>query len=222
MKIIPLLLFAIGTSISGQNVSFDQSDRSIMIRNGVFSESEKDSKILGSQFFTESYIDAEIVNANANVKAKYNAFKDEVEVLKDEKGFIISKIPEYKVVKFLPTNEYLELVKYYDEKGNETEGYLFQVAKKGDVVLYKKEKITLEKGRAATSSYDSDVPSKYKRQSPKYFITDEGGKILQFPDNKKRVIDLFPSKKSQIEEYIKAKKPNFSQEADVINFLKAI
>lgn len=222
MKIIPILLFAVGTSIYGQNVSFDQSDRSIMIRNGVFADSEKDSKIIGSQFLTESYIDAEIINAKANVKAKYNAFKDEVEVLKEEKGFIISKIPEYKIVKFLPTNEYLELIRYFDEKENEIEGYLFQVAKKGDVVLYKREKITLEKGRTATSSYDSDVPSKYKKQPTKYFITSENGKVVQFPDNKKKVIELFPSKKSQIENYIKTKKPNFAREFDVINFLKTI
>ncbi|MBW7675634.1 hypothetical protein [Chryseobacterium chendengshani] len=222
MKILPIVLLVASAAVYAQNVNFDQSDKSILIRNGAFSDSGKDPKILGTPFLTESYIDAEIVNVKISVKAKYNAFKDEIEVLKEDKGFIISKIPEYKTVRFIQSNEFLEFVSYYDEKGDQKQGYLFQIFKKGNLTLYRQEKIILEPGRAATSSYDSDVPSRYKIQTPKYFITNDNGKIVQFPTNKKKVLEMFPSKKVQIEEYIKLKKPNFSKIDAIISFFENI
>lgn len=223
MKIVTVLLLIVGSSVFAQSLSLDNLDRSTMIRNGVFSDSRANSEIQGSPFINDFYIDAEIINSNnAPVKAKYNAYKDEVEVLKDEKGFIISKIPDYNLIVFTPTKEVLALVRYNDEKGNLIDGYLYKIQINNSMNLFKREKIILEKAKVATSSYDSDSPAKFKKLPAKFFLEIEKDKIVPFPDSKKKIADLFPSKKNIVEDYFKKNKFNFNNQQDIIKFIEAL
>ena len=95
---------------------------------------------------------------------------------------------------------------------------MFLLATKGNLTLYKKETIILTKEKEAKNAYQESVPSKYQPQKAEFYIGLENGEVVEFPKNKKKLAELVPEKKNQIND----SNFNFNNENELIRLINSL
>ena len=184
-------------NITNDNVNF----RNLIGRSGFVKELEKE----GSPYIYDEYKKAKIANNSQLYDLKYNAYKDEIEVLNNGKTMTIFKNPEYSPIYLIDSNEYIYL-KNYNYGGKNVSGYLFELKKINDLIFYMKISKSYFKGKRSESSFDRDQPESYTDEPDVFFVQKANGEILEMPKTKSKLIEMFPDKKEKIEKTIKVNK----------------
>jgi hypothetical protein len=202
----------------GQARIFDQLDPvnsgSLMVNN------ERYEKVQGFPYVTQTFMLGYIGISKQNLLFRYNNEADNIEVKFDEeKVYILTKEEKFGSV-LIGQNNYV-LLNYTNLNGESVYGYLIE-KNKGAVSLMKRERIIIKKEKKVETSYDTYEPPKFVRGNDEYYLKLKDNSIVPFPKNKKGVLDLFPTQKQAIEDFIKANKTSFSTESSMMQLAQFI
>lgn len=175
----------------------------------------------GIPYINKAFALGNISGVEEAVLIKYNAYKDEMELNSgDDKVFILPKEKEFNTLT-LKSGTVYKFVEF-DNDGKNAKGYMVERFSNDNASLLKRERITLIPEKQPVNGYGSYVPPKFEKVADEYFIQLKDKNAVAFPKNKKKVIELFPSKKAEVEAYFKANKVSFKEEADMIKITQFI
>lgn len=181
-----------------------------------------DSDIEGSIFFDKEYRTAKVTGVQESWPIRYDAYRDEIEVKKNNEVFALKKDPAFNEIIFTENNKKIILAEY-DFNKKEQLGYLFEVLSTPNFALYKKNTIVFKKGKEPKTTLEIATPNRFIASSPTYFIKDSNGAAFIEVDKKaKNIIASSPEKKSKVKKCLKESNLNLNQELTVKNFAKCI
>ena len=114
----------------------------------------------GSPYLYAEYKKARIANNQKLVDMRYNAYKDEVDIINNGKNMTIYKNPEYSPIHIIDSDEILHLLEY-PYNGKKVIGYLFEVKKLETATLLMRISKTYDKGKYAQDSFDREKENTY-------------------------------------------------------------
>lgn len=172
----------------------------------------------GSPYINENFTDANVDGMDK--KARYNAFKDEMEYWDNGIGVTFyGKLNESSVSFKNPAKKYVYL-NYKDGKTFVT-GYLIELEKGDKASVYKREKITFIPGITPKTSYDRPTPNEYRKASDSYYFSINNGAIDKLP-NKKNFAKLFGSNEKAVNDYMKDNNISMNDDKDLIKLFKFV
>lgn len=213
-------LSIMNTQAQGFFGSFDQSFSRATLRDKLDAKSAE--SVAGSPYVSEKFLLSEVSGVPMVVLVRYNGYKDEVEIKKDEEVYLLPKDSVYGEI--TPKNSVYK-IKFFNNltiKGDYHKGYFFSLAQKNKIELLKKDRIILQKAKEADNSYSIPEPPKYVKAKSEYYIKCGDNKLIDFPKSKKEVIALYPSNKTEIEAYFKENKVSFKDENDMVKITNFI
>ena len=183
-------------------------------------------KILGTPYFQLMFASAKVENVPQKYFMRYNVFDDQFEFITPKNDtLILDKIDAFNNIAFTGTNKKYTLLNYTNSVEKLVKGYLIEVHSKTGYILYKKENVTFYKGKVAQTSLEKSMPPRYVKADDSYYFKNKEAGIIEFPENKKQLIKLFPDKKQEIEAYVKENKIDFDEENNkkrIIDFLSTL
>lgn len=200
--------------------NFDRSFSRADLRKKINAKTEEN--IVGSPYFIEKFLLSEIVGVSIPVLIRYNGYKDEVEVKKDDEIYLLPKDSVYGEIVPKIGNYKIKFFKNGSLNGEHFSGYLFSLFSNNNVELLKRDKIVLQKAKEADNSYDMSVPPKYVKAKTEYLIKLNVDIFKEFPKGKKELIALYPAKKAEIETFLKENKVSFKEEKDMVKITEFI
>ena len=159
----------------------------------------------GSPYLYQDYKKARIANNQKLVDMRYNAYKDEVDIINNGKNMTIYKKPEYSPIHIIDSDETIYLLDF-PYKGKTISGYLFEVKKYDSFTVLMKISKSYEEGKYAQDSFDRDKQNSYSDLPDVFYIQKNTGEITEMPGTKKNLIKMFPDKKNKIEQMVKENK----------------
>lgn len=201
-KTIIALLLLSAISASSQSV-LDQLDAS----GGLYRDRPDGGyheKAQGSPYISETFAISEISGVVGNVRTRYNAERDEVEIQNDQSQiFVLNKKDNFNKISNSYGKYVLRLVNYKNSDEQPVYGYLVEITALNGISLLKRDKILLQKERQGKSSYDSYTPAKFVKAKDEYYMELKDKSIIAIPKNKKKFIELFPEKKEALTAFLK-------------------
>jgi hypothetical protein len=174
----------------------------------------------GSPYINKVYFPAKVSNySGITPLIRYNAEKDEMEFLKDEKKYYLTKSDSLEVTILDKLYKYL----LYEGDSGIEKGFLVVLLnnKKDKFSLFKKESITLIPKKEAKSSYDKASSAYYRVNDDKFYL-EISGKIIPMPKKKKDFILMFPNNIDAIEVFIKENKTTFKNEKKLVELISFV
>ncbi len=173
----------------------------------------------GSPYLDKNFTFANVNQKFINQKMRYNIYKDEFEFISPSNDTIIlDKNENFDNITFITTNTIYKLFNYINILDEYCNGYLIHIYQKGDVGLFKKENIYLSEEKISRTSMEKNMPAKYHNSSTVFFLK-LNKIIIEFPDNKKKLTKILPSKKEAIENFVKENRIDFDKEIDKIRII---
>ncbi len=159
----------------------------------------------GSPYLYSEFKKAKIANNSKIYDMRYNAYKDEVEIINNGKVMTIFKNSDYSPIVILDPDETIVL-KDFVLKGQKVKGYLFQAKRLKDYTFYMRVAKEYNKGKYADSSFDKNQPESYTDMPEVFFIQKGENELVELPNTKKKLLEMFPDKKDAIELNLKSNK----------------
>ncbi|WP_395061714.1 hypothetical protein [Flavobacterium sp.] len=174
----------------------------------------------GSPYMNSTYLPSKVSNYSGTTPLiRYNAEKDEMEFLKDEKKYYLTKSDSLEVKIAEKLYKYLS---YNGDSGIEKGFFVVLLNNKKDKFsLFKKESITLIPKSEPKSSYDKPSPAYYRVNDEKFYL-ELSEKIIEMPKKKKDFILLFPNNIDEVEVFIKENKTSFKNEKKLIELISFV
>lgn len=215
MKKIFLFAVVISTGSFAQ-VTFGNGTNlgTVLFKDKVFDMENKNKDIQGSAYIYQDFVSANIKDVEGNLKVRYNALKDDVEIKQNDAVYIIPREERFSTITIMDNGEIIKLEKF-TYKDKPYEGYLFVINENNGLTVYKKEKVEFKDFEKPRNSYDEEKPARFIPEKTEYFIKDYNGKIFELPKNKKKLIERLPEKGSKIEAFLKNNKIDFNNEKDL-------
>lgn len=214
-KIIMTLSLLMGIYSANAQGFFDrfggQGTTSNMLRDGVIDK--KVANISGTPYFDDKFYYADIIGVPEKVLTRYNTATDEIEIKKEDgqAEFLLPKTEEYSKIVSKYGRYILKRVNYTSLKGESINGYLVELWSDETVSLLRRDKMRIEEAREG-NGYTGQIPAKYSKATPEYYLQTKNKEVVLFPKNKKALSEMFPEKKAQIEEFLKANKVSWKNE----------
>lgn len=216
MKFIYYSLFFFTLNATSQAKSFSTIETSAgrLMYIPVLGDAEQAE---GSPYSSKAYLPAKVSNYfGITPLIRYNAEKDEMEFLKDEKKYYLTKSDGLEVTILDKLYKYL----LYEGDSGIEKGFLVVLLnnEKDKFSLFKKESITLIPKTEAKSGYDKASSAYYRVNDDKFYL-EISGKIIPMPKKKKDFILLFPNHIDAVEVFIKENKTSFKNEKKLIELI---
>ncbi|PKF75554.1 hypothetical protein [Chryseobacterium sp. PMSZPI] len=216
-KIIISILSVSFVSISAQQMTTLSYDGSRLLNHTFYQNGDSSSKgisyddIQGTPYYDKVFSPAKFIASNKveTAIARYNTYFDEIEFKKDEETY--SLVPDSPFTRTKET--WVKL-----DTGDDLRGYFFELVS-GKNSLYKKIKAEFKNAVAAKNSYELDRPASFNTLDPVYYIKTEQGYIKK-PKKIKEIIDVFPTRKDDIEKFVKSNNIKINKEEDLIKLIK--
>ncbi|SHM05449.1 hypothetical protein [Flavobacterium xinjiangense] len=218
-----LLLLSIVSNANAQAIleKIDPYSSGVLFRNPNFDNRDL-VKIEGSQYLNQDYKLAEVSGVTKKLLVRYNAMTDAIEVQdEDMKGFLLTKQNPYNTITIISNPNKIKLINYKNKEG-EVYGYLSELHNKNNVILYRRDKIILQKALEARTTYQEAVPQKFVKIDDEYYLSLKNDMATAVPKNKKELQNLFPMKKEEIAVYLKDNKFSLKDEKSIIEMVKFI
>ncbi|WP_313030191.1 hypothetical protein [Soonwooa sp.] len=196
-----------------QNMSLNA--QSIFLKDGFKTDLGTEGiPYINNDLFSE----AKVGTSEKLTSVRYNASLDQFEFLQNGQMLLMGKEDWYSPVYFPSTNEFVVLgdIIY---KNKSTKSYLFEYIKGDKVSAYRKISKTFKKGEYAASSFDKDQPNRFREEPDQYYLKLEDGKFVEFPKNKKKLIELFPDKKKSINDNVISNDFDFNTKKLIVSLL---
>lgn len=219
-KNIPLLFAIASLPFSAQTPSMDNLELTHS-NIALVSSAKKPSKdIEGSIFVYPDFTMGRAKGSSILHKIRYNAFDDELQIIKDGKNYTLKKAYNFPI-EFVDTNEMIIYSTYY-LNNLRYDGYLFEVANNGQLAIYRKTKIVFVPEKVGKTSFEASTPPQYKKIRDVYFFQKDNGKINALPELKKELVTLFPEKEEMINQNFKGRKIDYSNLSEVSKLLSVL
>ncbi len=167
-----------------------------------------DSNTTGSRF-TSDFQPGKVIGYNQEYLLRYDAFNDEMQIEKVDGSIAIIDKKTINQVNLGDGSIYK--IFNYDVKKENITGYLKVLFTGEELSLLKKEVIAYEFEKKPESGYHDIVPAAYVKGNEIYFIADHSGEIRSFR-NKKDLLNLYPTHKKSLENFMKVNNIRFSKE----------
>jgi hypothetical protein len=227
-----LLTFAITSLLMHSNTIVAQDDAG---SNQALSENssgqlyiparKSDAKAIGSPYLVEKFTPATIsAIPNKIVKARYNAYDDEIEIRIDEDNIQnFNKNIKNVFITFLVDDTVFTTLKYINPNDGLQTGYFVTLTEANTKAkLYLKKEIRFVEAKPAVSGYDRNKPAEFKSKNDTYFISINDAYARELPSKKKDLVKLFPENSKEISAFIKDNKIKTSRETDLITLIDYI
>ncbi|MFV5684825.1 hypothetical protein ACM55I_05205 [Flavobacterium sp. GB2R13] len=218
-----LLLLFIISSVNAQLIieKIDPYSSGVLFRNPNF-DNHDSVKIEGSPYLIEDFQLAEVSGVNKKLLVRYNAATDAIEVKgEDTQGFLLTKQNPYHTITIIGKQNKIKLLNFRNKEG-EIYGYLSELHNTNTVILYRRDRIVLQKAVEARTSYQEAIPAKLVKANEEYYLSLKNEIAVAIPRNKKELQDLFPAKKEEIAIYLKDHKYSLKDEKSIIEMAKFI
>lgn len=221
-----LILLFITNYVSSQGFSkvMPQDWISTLSQNKAFNNL-KHENIEGSPYISEKFQVAKISGIDGDIMVRYDQESDQIEVQdKDEKIFILPKEKDLNSITIESINYKLRLVVYPD-KNQEVSGYLHEVVQSNQIALLRRDKMTIRPEKQPKTTFESYSPARFINSKKKYYLEKQDGKIIEMPNNKNQLQELYPNHKDELNDFFKNNSLNFKDETDLIkitNFISSI
>jgi hypothetical protein len=220
LLIIPMIVNSQDSQIStsrdsGGNIFLKTSDIKVN-QFGDHTNFVDTDAIKGSQYFNENFLLGTVFINNKPVKEKYavryNAFKDEIEVQKENE--VESLLKAVNISCSIMGQLYI-YQKYLPRKSSTKKlGYLKVLLEGKTVSLLKQEYIRYKEAKPARTSLTIPIPAKFVQFENYYFLNNGEDTAIQL--TKKTVLNAFnDSLKSKMKSFIKKEKIDLKKESDV-------
>ncbi|NOR28544.1 MAG: hypothetical protein GQ540_08450 [Lutibacter sp.] len=216
--LITLLTYSTVFSQKGNSINNAISDISDVFRYKNPTSNYKNYE--GDPYFNNQFILGTINNTNAkkiySYQMRYNVYEDKIEIQKEDKSIVyLAKATNFNVLILGKTF----VLKTYEDKGENNEGYLELLLNKSNIELYKKHKRTLISAKKAKSSYEEDKLARFN-SSESFYYKLGNSKVLLLPKSKKDFLKSFSDKSNDIASFMKHNKLKKSKKEDIIKILE--
>lgn len=215
-----IILFLVATSslqFAAQTPSMDNLELNRSNIALIGSAKKPSMDIEGSIFVYPDFITGRVKGSSVLHKIRYNAFDDELQIIKDGTYYNLKKTYNFPI-EFVDTNEMIIYLTYHLDNAR-YDGYLFEVANNGHFAIYRKTKIVFIPEKVGRTSFEMSTPPEYKRLPDVYFFQEDNGEINALPQLKKELVNLFPEKKELINQNFKGRKIDFSNISEISKLL---
>lgn len=212
MKLTKLLLiapFALATSFASAQTYVDNSGKL-----NLYSRKAESEKAQGSQYFIEKFNPAKIGESTDISLVRYNAYTDELEVKVNEEIQILQPV-EKQIIQLRGDVVSYEYVTYTNKEGITVQNYMILVSDSPNFKIYKKERITLIPEQHPAGGYQKYKAPQYKKLDPDYYVQIKDGQIVPMSTKKSDIVELVPSKETEVKDFIKSNKISTSEDADL-------
>lgn len=169
----------------------------------------------GSSYVVEEFSPVRLSNDEKIYLMRYNAFKDEMEINKDDKLYFLPKVMDYTVT-FINNNKVYQIFTDTDKDSSNKDGFFVVLFKGDNISLLLKEKIIISTKVDPILGYDQKNPPKLKRLKDELYIGYKNNTIREFPRRKKDILKLFSTKSNEIKSYAKKNNLNLKNKKDLI------
>ena len=224
MKTYLLIIFSLTTLfVSAQlqqvnNGSIDDLVFFVSTNNKIY---DKEAK--GSRYLNKEFIPARINTIKEVQLIRFNAVENTIEIKDSEdKILTLSKSYDYSVKLLDGSNKLYETHAYMDEDGVKVISFFEKIHTTEKYTLYLKERIIYVPTKKAKSSYEQDVPGKFKKGNTIFYVTDLNQKntgLVAVSKKKKALSLLFKEKTKDIEKRIKKEGLKIDKRKDIITIL---
>lgn len=157
----------------------------------------KYEEISGSAYIDKNFQTATTSKDYAPIEARYNTYADQIEFQQNNQIYILPKEDKFSRIKFSKSNENLVLLTI-----NGKPGYFFELYAGESKSLLKKVSTKVNIPEKSKNSYASDDTTPSFVTTNVYFIG-VGEKFFEVPNKRKKIYDLFPEKKKELESKVK-------------------
>lgn len=176
----------------------------------------------GSQYFDEEFKEVKVSPKSEPIKARYNAFFDEMEIENgNEKGWI-NKFRHREKIVFTEDNIAYKILDGDDRPEMSALGYYEVLLESNKVSLYKKNAKKLAVG-LEQSPYMIPVPevvTEFQKLKTEYYIEfNNDGNAQKLSRTRGGVAKLFESKRDQVKAYMKENKLKVINDEDLIQII---
>ena len=195
------------------SISQIDGDKLIHYRETIFEMDLRSKDLVGSVYNSKEFLPARLNEDKVIYSMNYNAFQDQMVVKKDGNLFFLRKDYDF-MVTFLNTEKKYRVFDY--QEGGQKMTSFFVVLFQGEKIsLLLKEKIKYYSEKKAKSGYDKYQPPKLKREKDKFFLGYKNNTTKELPKKKKDILNLFTSKSTDIESYVKRNNLGFKSKEDL-------
>jgi len=216
--LITLLTYSTVFSQKGNSVRNAISDISDVFRYKNPNSNYKNYE--GDPYLNNDFILGTINNTNEqkiySFQIRYNIYEDKIEIQKEDKSIVYLAKENYFDVLTLGKKF---ILKTYEVKGENNEGYLELLLNKNNIELYKKHTKTLIPAKKAKSSYEEDKLARFN-SSESFYYKLGNSKIILLPKSKKDFLKSFSDKSNDIANFMKDNKLRKSKKEDLIKILE--
>lgn len=217
-------LFFIVSSLSAQLNQGFYDDLVFLMKN----TDDRYQGVAGTPYLTKGFIPAKIDNIKETVFLRLNSFENTIELKKpDGDIFILSKSQDYRFKLNESQKEY-ETHAYGGDKGKEDTAFFEKIHDGKMFKLFIKENIKLIPKKIAQSGFEQDTPAKFVKLKDVYYVNDfksKSSRLIEVPNKKKAVDNVFGDKSKSIQEFIKKQRLRLDNKDDLVqifNFYFAI
>ncbi|WP_127845877.1 hypothetical protein [Psychroflexus aestuariivivens] len=185
------------------------------------------NKVEGSPYLQERFIFGKVIDTKNDESFKaplrYNIFKDQMEInISDyeDKVSVLDRTTQYeyeiqgKKFIFLKNDFLFE---------NADNGFVELIGKSGDAMIVKRYWQKFTPQQPARTSYQDPTPARLSTEFDYFISKDNGLTFEEIDPHKRRILDSFEDKKSEIKSYIKDKDMKFrGDEKEVENQLQRV
>jgi len=220
---VVVLLFFICSNQTLAQLSNIQGIDNVVIRTRKYDD------IRGSAYLYPEWSAGTLTDKNgkayANLQLKYDTYSDRIELNQDGQVLEINSVayPQFTLSVVQPGSN--SVVKHSFSTGYNVPGFsvnsYFDVLKEGGITVLKKFKTSFVEENV--SSYGTAEQKKSFQTKALYFIVNEKKNVKETKLNRRSVLEVFPEKAQQIEDFLKKEKLKLKTENDlvkVIDFLE--
>lgn len=180
----------------------------------------KEQHVDGSKYYNgNSFEKVSIVGYSKSIpEIRYDAFNDEMEYEQNGTIYYLDKIKNQEI--FFLNLEKTYLCHIYNKNNKGNIGFFVKLLK-GEGLKYNllaKEQIEKLSGEKSINGIASDKNDYYVKANPVYFILYKDN-VSKFPKNSKECSEFFSVSKTEMDEFVKSNKINFSNSDDLIKIV---
>ncbi|MEK6154744.1 hypothetical protein WIW50_15860 [Flavobacteriaceae bacterium 3-367] len=220
-RTILLALCLAGLSAQGQiqrpnNETFNELAFFVGTNNPIYDEAE------GSRYLLEEFVSARINGMEKVQLLRFNVVENSIEI-KRENGEVmgLDRSTPYRIALLDGSGRWFETRPYRDERGKLQTTFFERLHRGEGYTLYFKENIKFVPKKPAKSSYEQDVPAKFKREGARFYLQGLGpeGEVVELPRKRKNLVPLFGERAGEMEKHIKKQKLDPYKREDLVKLL---
>ncbi|MEL7001542.1 MAG: hypothetical protein AAFN93_02275 [Bacteroidota bacterium] len=213
------LLFVASINLQGQNIVAERIDPLFQNQNVLYNSNY--AGIKGSPYLSDDWNNGVVVFNNGqkkDVQLKYDLYIDELIVKQDGRDIIVNKslIQGFNYISKEGSLEF-RLVKL-DKNGSKK---FLQLLSDGSLKLYREYELSIKKGEANTGYASSKNTSDKFIKNEKY-LYQKNGEVFKLSSKAKKIAEISPENKVDINAFIKKEKISAKRERDLIKLFEYI